>query len=167
MINTDEYVKTNKTGFKRVVVGRTQIYYTTYKADEEWYKMLQLEDEIEPPSLLYCHVDIDGNIYVSDILHVKEHLRDNFQNLIAYHERIEYDWLKEIGITSPRWLIPEKTKESDIAEGIHNQAIWLEMIIAKKLGILDKYFSFRPYQDEVGNYYHKLKHGWVFDDWNI
>lgn len=160
-----EYVKNRIIGTRNSLVEGMNLYYSVYSVGNEYYKILE-QEEFEAPQLLYCHITKDGEIYISELKQTKEEFRERFQDIIAYHEKIEYDWLKEIGLPTQRWTIEKGTKNREISEGIHRQAIWLELCAAKNMGILDEYYNFRPFEETVETYYCKLAKGWELDTWD-
>jgi len=93
-------------------------------------------------------VESNGDIYVNQNLGTDKYpdLKDKFSDLIAFHETLEYDWLKELGLASPRNRINSGTRRAEIAREIHLQVHYLELRAAKNMGILEKYLKIRPWE---------------------
>ena len=152
---TTRLVEENVTGYRSTAIDGIHFDYFIYR-DFDGY---------EHGNAKWCWVDSDGTIYVSELLDIHKEHRDGFHDLIAYHERLEYDWLREMGLPAPRFNIKENTRESEIAAEIHMQVHFLELVAAKDMGILDEYVGWRPHEAEVTDkftdltdrFYHKLK----------
>jgi len=113
-----------------------------------------------------CDISCDADIWVSSTgkIYISENVPENFRNLIAFHEKIEYDWLIEQDLPAPRYNVKLKSRESEIAMEIHNQAHYLELKATNELGILDEYVKWRPHErdfkddyDLTDMFYQKLK----------
>ncbi len=139
-------IKRNITGQRSTVIDGIPVSYQTYKYNGIY----------EHRNTRWCNVDREGNVYVSDLLSAPEELRERFQDLVAYHERLEFDWLEELGLPAPRWRILD-VDTSCIAVEIHRQVHYLELRAARDMGILDEYVKWRPHESVTKEFYEKLK----------
>ena len=139
-------IKRSITGGRSAVIGGIPVSYQTYRYNGEY----------EFSNTKWCNVDREGNVFVSDLPDAPEELRKRFQDLIAYHERLEFDWLRELGLPAPRWSILH-VDESVVACGIHNQVHYLELKAAREMGILDEYVKWRPEEDVTEEFYERLR----------
>ena len=145
--NTNRIVKTNVIGERNTVVDGINVSYKIY----------QLTEGYEHDNIEWCWVDSKGNVYVSPLPTASENHRQKFADLIAYHERLEFDWLTEQGLPSPRYNTKPNTRESEIACEIHDQVHYLELVAAKNMGILDEFVAWRPSESVTEEFYKKLK----------
>ena len=130
-----EKVINNLTGAHRsTVVDGIPLSYHVYK----------LPDDNAHGNIDWCWADSDGNIYVSELLTAPSEMREKFRDLIAYHERLEYDWLIEQGLPAPKYNNTPCSREGNFAEDIHIQVHYLELRAARSMGILDAYVAWRP-----------------------
>jgi len=134
-------IKRNITGERSSVIGGIPVSYQTY----------EYNDGYEFKGTRWCSVDRKGHIYISDLPGAPPELREQFQDLVAYHERLEFDWLVELGLPAPRWSILH-VDESVVACGIHNQVHYMELKAANNMGILDEYVNWRPKENGSGKY---------------
>lgn len=115
----------------------------------------QLHNSQDPTDEVW--IDEQGNIYISTLPDAPEEYRKQFADLIALHERLEYDWLDEQGLPKPRYNVEPQSREADIAREIHNQVHYLELTAAKNMGILDEFVKWRPSETVTEEFYRKLK----------
>lgn len=95
-----------------------------------------------------CWVDCNGRVYVAENLDAPEDLRRAYRDLIAYHEHIEFDWLKETGLPVPRYRTGTMT-EKNRSQDIHSQVHYMELMAAEKMGILDDFVAWRSHEPNV------------------
>jgi len=143
---TERKVKENIIGERKTVVEGIPISYKIYKPLESY----------EHRNAEWCWVDSNGNIYVCELRGVREELREKFRDLIAYHEKLEFEWLKSQGLPAPKWKINSED-EIEIAEEIHYKAHYYELIAAKNMGILEEYLRWRPKEPVTDKFLRQIK----------
>ncbi len=118
-------------------------------------KMYRAFESCLHPNAEWCWVDSEGNIYVCELPGVRKDLRKKFMDVIAYHEKLEFEWLKKRGLPAPKWKIISED-ELEIAEEIHHKAHYHELLAARNMGILKEYAAWRPKEYVTGEFLKRL-----------
>lgn len=90
----------------------------------------------------------DGTVYIPRNIDVPFELRESFQDLMAFHEVLEYGWLEEMGLPKPRYRVETGSHEANQAKQIHEQVHYLELMAAKDMGVLKEYVGWRPHDHD-------------------
>ena len=127
-----EPVVKNVIGERFSIVSGVPVFYQIYKS---------LPKGIPNADEGICYVGFDGKIFIDDFDEVPEDRREKYQDLIALHEKIEYDTLRNNGLPVPRPFACESPVKAIDA---HNVAHYTELLAAHRMGILPEYVSWRP-----------------------